>query len=135
MAVDPMLLVVATLGSCLLCLVLLALCRIWRRNRYYKKVQVSLDEEERAFQETLARSYQDDASMDAADQQKLQMLEAYLHTQTLGAGTGGALEEGADADYPTKVEDVDRFMADLAAAAAENAGLTPAREDDPESGK
>ena len=36
---------------------------------------------------------------------------------------------------PTKVEDVDRFMADLAAAAAENAGLTPAREDDPESGK
>ena len=77
-----MLLVVATLGSCLLCLVLLALCRIWRRNRYYKKVQVSLDEEERAFQETLARSYQDDTSMDAADQQKLQMLEAYLQTQT-----------------------------------------------------
>ena len=26
-------------------------CRIWRRNRYYRKVQKSLDEEEAAFQE------------------------------------------------------------------------------------
>ena len=71
--------------------------------------------------------------MDAADQQKLQMLEAYLDTQTPGAGRSSALEEEEDADYPTKVEDVDRFMADLAAAAA--AGLTPAREDEPDSGK
>ena len=94
MAVDPMLLVVATLGSCLLCLVLLALCRIWRRNRYYKKVQVSLDEEERAFQETLARSYQDDASMDAADQQKLQMLEAYRTRRRWAPGQAARLRRG-----------------------------------------
>ena len=32
---------------CTACIV----CRIWRRNRYYKKVQKSLDEEEAAFQE------------------------------------------------------------------------------------
>lgn len=32
---------------CSLCFV----CRVWRRNRYYSKVQRTLDEEERAFQE------------------------------------------------------------------------------------
>ena len=33
------------------CTATCVICRIWRRNRYYKKVQHSLDEEERAFQE------------------------------------------------------------------------------------
>ena len=74
-AVDPLKLALAVSGALILCLCLLVLCRIWRRNRYYKKVQVSLDEEERAFQETLARSYNDEAAIDENDQQKLQMLE------------------------------------------------------------
>lgn len=52
MGLDP---VVATVGGVLLgvllCTVGFIACRIWKRNRYYKKVQHSLDEEERAFQE------------------------------------------------------------------------------------
>ena len=35
----------------LLCLLTCFICRVWRRNRYYSKVQRTLDEEERAFQE------------------------------------------------------------------------------------
>ena len=35
----------------LACTATCIVCRVWRRNRYYKKVQHSLDEEERAFQE------------------------------------------------------------------------------------
>ena len=27
------------------------ICRVWRRNRYYRKVQRALDDEEAAFQE------------------------------------------------------------------------------------
>ena len=34
-----------------LCCLMILVCRVWKRNRYYKKVQHSLDEEERAFQE------------------------------------------------------------------------------------
>ena len=45
------LVVVVSVGTALLLLLLLLACRIWKRNRYYKKVQHSLDEEERAFQE------------------------------------------------------------------------------------
>ena len=33
------------------CVVTCIICRIWRRNRYYSKVQKTLDDEERAFQE------------------------------------------------------------------------------------
>ena len=47
--------VVATLAGMglglVFCTATCIICRIWRRNRYYKKVQHSLDEEERAFQE------------------------------------------------------------------------------------
>ena len=35
----------------LLCLLTCFICRVCRRNRYYSKVQRTLDEEERAFQE------------------------------------------------------------------------------------
>lgn len=35
----------------LLCFLTCFICRVWRRNRYYSKVQRTLDEEERAFQE------------------------------------------------------------------------------------
>ena len=131
-AVDPLKLALAVSGALILCLCLLVLCRIWRRNRYYKKVQVSLDEEERAFQETLARSYNDEAAIDENDQQKLQMLETYMNMQGGSpGGRGGDLEEGGEGDYsiPTKPEDVDKFMKDLAAAAAGDAGLEPADED------
>jgi hypothetical protein len=38
-------------GGVLLCTLACIVCRIWKRNRYYKKVQHSLDAEERAFQE------------------------------------------------------------------------------------
>ena len=41
-------------GVVLLCASIIV-CRIWKRNRYYKKVQHSLDEEERAFQECAHR--------------------------------------------------------------------------------
>ena len=33
------------------CTLTCIVCRIWRRNRYYSKVQKTLDDEERAFQE------------------------------------------------------------------------------------
>ena len=36
------------------CIVACIACRIWRRNRYYSKVQKTLDDEERAFQECAA---------------------------------------------------------------------------------
>ena len=42
---------IGTALSILLLLFVVIVCRIWKRNRYYKKVQHSLDEEERAFQE------------------------------------------------------------------------------------
>ena len=47
-------LIAALVGAILgvvVCAVTCIVCRVWRRNRYYKKVQHSLDEEERAFQE------------------------------------------------------------------------------------
>jgi TRAP-type C4-dicarboxylate transport system permease large subunit len=47
--------ILATLAGVVLgflaCTLTCIVCRIWRRNRYYKKVQRSLDEEEAAFQE------------------------------------------------------------------------------------
>ena len=50
--------VVATLAGMglglVFCTATCIICRIWRRNRYYKKVQHSLDEEERAFQECVS---------------------------------------------------------------------------------
>ena len=46
--------VVATLAGMglglVFCTATCIICRIWRRNRYYKKVQHSLDEEERALE-------------------------------------------------------------------------------------
>ena len=74
---------------------------------------------------TLARSYNDEQHLDGGDHEKLQMLETYLQMQAQGAGNEAS---GADADVemPTRAEDVDRFMAELAAAAA--GGLPPADE-------
>ncbi len=47
--------VLATLAGVALglfaCVATCVVCRIWRRNRYYRKVQRNLDEEEAAFQE------------------------------------------------------------------------------------
>lgn len=116
--------IAVAVGSTLLACAALT-CRIWKRNRYYKKVQHSLDEEERAFQETLARSYQDDAQLDGSDQEKLQILETYL------ASCGGGdveLKSTSDAPMPTRAEEVDRFMAELAAAAGGDTSLTPSAE-------
>ena len=153
--------VVATLAGMglglVFCTATCIICRIWRRNRYYKKVQHSLDEEERAFQEcaapprcrrhlrrrhfhhrrsaaapqppapraaaararaarrlrrTLSRNYNDEElQLDRGDKEKLQMLESYMATM---ADDGDA---ASAAPMPTKVEDVDKFMAELAAAA------------------
>lgn len=96
-------------------LILVALfiaCRIWKRNRYYKKVQHSLDEEERAFQETLARSYADDVHLDGGDVEKLKMLETYMSVQggTLHGGSSPCEKQGPaeDAPMPTRAEDVDK---------------------------
>ena len=41
---------IACIGTCIV-------CRIYRRTRYYKKVQHSLEEEERAFQASLSLKY------------------------------------------------------------------------------
>ena len=98
----------ATALSLLLLCVAVLVCRIWKRNRYYKKVQHSLDEEERAFQETLARSYHEDAQLDAPDQEKLQMLETYLDSER-----SGSAELKSVAEMPTRAEEVDKFMAEL----------------------
>uniref|UniRef100_A0A7S0Q4D2 Uncharacterized protein n=1 Tax=Coccolithus braarudii TaxID=221442 RepID=A0A7S0Q4D2_9EUKA len=103
------------------CAVTCVVCRIWRRNRYYRKVQRSLDEEEAAFQETLARNYQEESQLDAEDKEKLQMLESYMASSADGMGDDndrfdGQLEDGRS--LPTRAEDVDKFMHDLAAAAS-----------------
>ena len=124
---DPRIIWAST-GGVVLLIVLAIGCRIWKRNRYYKKVQHSLDEEERAFQETLARSYQDDAQLDGGDREKLRMLDTYMSTVG-GAGAGGAaasVQEDLDVGS-ARAEDVDRFMAELAAAAA--GGLPPSGDD------
>mmetsp|Transcript_55024 Transcript_55024/g.120031 ORF Transcript_55024/g.120031 Transcript_55024/m.120031 type:complete len:127 (-) Transcript_55024:571-951(-) len=100
------------------------ICRIWRRNRYYRKVQRSLDEEEAAFQETLARNYQEETQLDAEDKEKLQMLESYMMGAEHGDNGLNTMEEGAP--LPTRAEDVDKFMNDLAAAAS---GSSAARQE------
>ena len=100
-------------------------CRVWKRNRYYKKVQHSLDEEERAFQETLARSYHEDAQLDKPDQEKLRILETYLASAQAG---NPEVKEVSEVSMPTRAEDVDRFMAELAAAAGGDLGLAPSAE-------
>ncbi len=123
---DPSL--VATLAGIALgvvaCTGAFVLCRIWRRNRYYKKVQHSLDEEERAFQETLARSYHQDeeSALDGVDRTKLHMLETYMQSLSKGDADTSAAD---DAPLPTRAEDVDKFMNDLAAAASGGGGAEP----------
>jgi len=62
--------------------------------------------------------------LDAADQAKLQMLESYMASTGMGDAGGSA-----DAPLPTRAEDVDKFMSDLAAAAAGE--MPPAREPEP----
>jgi len=102
----------------LLCLLTCFICRVWRRNRYYSKVQRTLDEEERAFQETLARNYSEaGVELDGDDRAKLDMLESYMAGVGGEAAAGGEAGEESPAPMPTKVEDVDKFMQDLAAAA------------------
>ena len=93
------------IGVALILIVLCIACRIWKRNRYYKKVQHSLDEEERAFQETLARSYADDVHMDGSDREKLKMLETYMSVQSAASPSKGPAE---DAAMPSRAEDVDK---------------------------
>jgi hypothetical protein len=106
------------MGAALLLIACIIGCRLWKRNRYYKKVQHSLDEEERAFQETLARSYQDDVQLDGGDRETLRMLDTYMMVQATSA-QGSALTEELDVGT-AQAEDVDRFMAELAAAATGN---------------
>ena len=104
--------VVATLGGVLLgmlvCIGTCIVCRIYRRTRYYKKVQHSLEEEERAFQASLSLKYGEGgepSSLDQADKERLQMVENYLDSVGDGVSTDGA-EQRAAKDAPTKVEDV-----------------------------
>ena len=108
----------------LLALLLAALLRVHRRNKYYRKVQRALDEEEAAFQSTLARNFADDPQLqlDDGDKAKLQMLESYMAETDKAAATDAhapGMLPADDAPLPTRVEDVDKFMNDLAAAAGE----------------
>jgi hypothetical protein len=48
---NPLPVVLGVAGGVVLCTITCLIIRVWKRNRYYKKVQHSLDEEERAFQE------------------------------------------------------------------------------------
>jgi hypothetical protein len=118
--------VVAALGGVLLgmlvCIGTCIVCRIYRRTRYYKKVQHSLEEEERAFQASLSLKYGEGgepSSLDQADKERLQMVENYLDSVGDGLSGDGTEQRGAK-DAPTKVEDVEAFMEELAAAAAGN---------------
>jgi len=111
------------------CTLACIVCRIWRRNRYYKKVQHSLDEEERAFQETLSRSYQDDGTeYDGEDKEKLQMLETYMQSIEYAAERGAAEGEDDGEQLPSRAEDVDKFMQELAAAASGGGKIPPVAE-------
>ena len=74
---------------------------------------------------TLARSYHEDAQLDGPDQEKLQILESYLASARSGDTELAALP---DAPMPTRAEDVDRFMQELAAAAGGDAALPPSAE-------
>ena len=66
----------------------------------------------RRLRRTLSRNYNDEElQLDRGDKEKLQMLESYMATM---ADDGDA---ASAAPMPTKVEDVDKFMAELAAAA------------------
>lgn len=72
---------------------------------------------------TLARSYhQDEASgLDHADKEKLQMLETYMASLSAGGELGAESPSaggGAETPLPSRAEDVDKFMAELAAAAS-----------------
>ena len=52
------------------------------------------------------------------------MLESYVAT------AGGEAGAATDAPLPASAEDVDKFMSELAAAAAGDSGLPPAKEGD-----
>ena len=67
---------------------------------------------------TLARSYNDEQHLDGGDHEKLQMLETYLQMQVESAEGAEAMTPALDAERPARAEDVDKFMAELAAAAA-----------------
>jgi hypothetical protein len=75
----------------------------------------------RPSRRTLSRSYQNDeeTGLDGGDKEKLQMLETYM--QSLEQG-GEAMPPSDEAPLPSRAEDVDKFMAELAAAAS---GSTP----------
>ena len=77
---------------------------------------------------TLARSYHEDTQLDGVDQEKLQILETYLASARTPGGGDGELQSADDAPLPTRAEDVDRFMAELAAAAGGGGEL---RDDEP----
>lgn len=70
----------------------------------------------------MSRNFREEAQLDAADQAKLQMLESYMAS----AGMAEAAAGSASAPLPTRAEDVDKFMSDLAAAAAGE--VTPVKE-------
>lgn len=97
------------------CTATCVVCRVFRRTRYYKKVQHSLEEEERAFQARLAMKHGgDESSLDPADQERLEMVENYL---TSIGGECGIGQDGTDAStdphMPKGVDDVDAFMKEL----------------------
>ena len=105
--------------AALLLLLAAAAClayRVHRRNRYYRKVQRALDEEEAAFQETLAKNFDNDAHLDDADKAKIQMLEAYMKSAT-GPDAHIGIAPADEPNLPMRPEDVDKFMSRLAAAA------------------
>ena len=74
---------------------------------------------------TLARSYHEDAQLDKPDQEKLRILETYLASSQAG---NPEVKEVSEVSMPTRAEDVDRFMAELAAAAGGDLGLAPSAE-------
>ena len=79
---------------------------------------------------TLARSFGDEADqLSSEERDKLAMLETYMQSLSSAAegGEGGAAA-GDAAPLPTRAEDVDKFMAELAAAAGGGKAAEPAAE-------
>jgi len=73
---------------------------------------------------TLARSYTDEQHLDGGDHEKLQMLETYLQMQAQGGEAELSAAPDTELPMPTRAEDVDKFMRELAEAAA--GGMQPA---------
>jgi len=91
----------------------LVLLRWCRRRRFYKKVQRTMDEEELAFQKSLAKNYTEEmAELDDSERERLQLLENYM--ETMGASLGA--DEDKDGDG-ADLENVEAFLDQLSKAA------------------